>query len=140
MSSTSVADKVKQVLNSIRSDLPVTFAEIEKALNWAGCTMYDDSMIVFDHGNYASDAIDDSYVYTVTWREIAWLGLTCGNRKLVAVFRNLVTVEKYASPYMIVFYELLNVVENDKLYNIVKNNVVGLAVSERILRKLAESA
>jgi hypothetical protein len=118
----------------------VTFAELEKALNRVGCTMYDDSMIVFDHGNYASDAIDDSYVYTVTWREIAWLGLTCNGRKLVAVFRNLVTVEKYASPYMIVFYELLNVVENSKLYNIVKNNVVGMAVSERILRKLAESA
>jgi len=145
----SVVDKVKQLLMQIIDSLPMSVEEFDKLLNDVGCVRVE-----IDHGDYVSDVINEDCldedededeevycdVYSITRYKIAWLGLECGEHKVVAVLRNLVVMEKNATIHTIAHYELLNVLANEKLYEIVKNLTVAREISRRELMELVETS
>ena len=146
--SSELIEKVRQLLTQLAERLPMTVEEFEEELNIAGCTMFEDpenQKLVFDSYKCVEEAInkdcldikEDEFddiceLYTATRCGLAWLGLTCEDRKIVAVLRNLVIIEKEYEPAIIAHYSLANVIENEKLYNIVKNKVITNAEIKRL--------
>jgi hypothetical protein len=126
--------------------------ELEERLKEVGCSMYCNTGMVFDHSDYVSDVINEECLdeddedeaesersaYSVTRYKMAWLGLSCGEHKIVAVLKNLVVIERNGIPYSIAHYDLFNVVESEKLYSVVKNKIVARAVAERVFKELLE--
>jgi len=146
----SLVNMVRQLLTSISDYLPMSVSEFEEHLNGIHCTAFEDFRLIYDHGDYVSDVINEDCldedeeefcdVYSITRYKLAWLGLTCGEHKVVAVLRNLVVMEKNVDIHTIAHYELLNVVENEKLYEIVRNGDIAKAISKRKLMELVETS
>jgi len=145
----SVVDKVKQLLMYLANNLPMSVEEFDKLLSDVGCVRVE-----IDHGDYVSDVINEECldedededeeeyceVYSITRYKLAWLGLECGEHKVVAVLRNLIVVEMNGVLHTIAHYELLNVLANEKLYEIVKNLTVAREISRRELMELITTA
>jgi hypothetical protein len=143
-----MVEKVKQLLVDSADNLPMDVEEFEKMLNNVGCVWNN----TFDHGDYVSDVInkecyededeeEEDYcnMYSVTRYKIAWFGFTCGEHKIVAVLRDLVVIEMNGVLHTIAHYDVLNVVENEKLYNIIKEKIVATEIGRRKLMELTET-
>ena len=144
----NIVEKVKQVLVKHAEGLPLSVEEFKEMFSDVGC-IWDG---VYDHGDYVSDVINEECldggedeeeytcdIYTATRYKIAWLGLVCGDQRLVAVLRNFVVIEENGVSHIIAYYDVHNVVANEKLYNIVKNKVVAREISRRRLDALSSS-
>ena len=145
----SIVEKVKRFLVENIDNTPMSVSEFNELLTNIKCSWEN----VFDHGEYVSDVINDECldrgedeeeytcdIYTVTRYKHAWLGLVCGEHRVVAVLRDLVVVERNGDLHSIAYYGLLNVVENEKLYNIVKNKTVAKAVSRKMFTELMKTS
>jgi hypothetical protein len=145
----SVVENVKRFLVENTDSLPMSVSEFNELLanikcSWGG---------VFDHGEYVSDVINEECldgdedeegytcdIYTVTRYKLAWLGLVCGDQRLVAVLRNFTVIEKNGDFHIITYYDVHNVVANEKLYEIVNNKVVAREISKRRLIEFMETS
>jgi hypothetical protein len=143
----SVVDRVRNVLVVAVEKMPMSVGRLEKRLSRIECTMYSNSDIVFDHGDYSTvrvckecteDEEEECIKYSVTRYRLAWLGITCGEHKVVAVFRNLITIEEDDRISKIVHYDVLNVIENERLFEIVKERKVANAIAKRKLVELLD--
>ena len=146
-----VVDSVGRLFAELAEKLPLAVGELEERLKEIGCSMYFNAEEVFDHGDYVSDVINEKCldeddedeesecnVYSVTRFKMAWLGLTCGEHKVVAVLRNLVVIEKDGVLHTIAHYDLFNVIESEKLFENARKRIVAKAVTERELKELLE--
>ena len=146
-----IVGSVRKLLAELAEKTPLAVGELEERLKEIGCSMYCNTEMVFDHSDYVSDVINDECIdgdddeeeseciaYSVTRYKMAWLGLSCGEHKVVAVLRNLVVIEENGALHTIAHYDLFNVVESEKLYNAVKNKVVSRVVAEKRLKELLE--
>ena len=147
----NIVDSVRKLLAELAEKTPLAVGELEERLKEIGCSMYCNTEMVFDHGDYVSDVINNECLdededevesecnaYSVTRYKTAWLGLACGEHKVVAVLKNLVVIEKNGIPYSIAHYDLFNVVGSEKLYDVIKNKIVSRVVAERKLKELLE--
>jgi hypothetical protein len=109
--------------------------------------MYYGYDIVFDHGDYSTvrvcrecpdDDEDECIKYNVVRYRLAWIGITCSERKVVAVLRNLVVIEEDDRISKIVYYDIFNVIESEKLFDIVKERRVANTIAKRKLVELVE--
>ena len=142
-----VADSVRILLAELAEKAPLAVEELEERLREIGCSVEKD----FDHSDYVSDVINEECIdgdddevesecnaYSVTRYKMAWLGLSCGEHKVVAVLKNLVVIEKNGIPYTVAHYDLFNVIESEKLFENARNRIVARAVAERKLKELLE--
>ena len=147
----NIVDSVRKRLAELAEKTPLAVGELEERLKEIGCSMYCNTEMVFDHGDYVSDVINNECLdeddedeesecstYSATRYKMAWLGLACGEHKVVAVLKNLVVIEKNGIPYSIAHYDLLNVLASNKLYDVVKNKVVSRTVAEKKFKELLE--
>jgi hypothetical protein len=145
----SFVEKVKRFLVGNIDNTPMSVSEFNELLTNIKCSWGG----VFDHGEYVSDVINEECldggedeeeytcnIYTVTRYKLAWLGLVCGDQRLVAVLRNFTVIEKNGVFHIIVYYDVHNVVANEKLYDIVNNKVVAREISRRKLIEFAETS
>jgi hypothetical protein len=142
---------VRKLLAELAEKTPLAVGELEERLKENGCSMYCGAEKVFDHSDYASDVIneeclneDDEDVesecnaYSVTRYKMAWLGLTCGEHKVVAVLKNLAVVEKNGIPHIVAHFDLFNVIESEKLFENARNRIVARVIAERKFKELLE--
>jgi hypothetical protein len=138
---------VRKLLIELADRLPMGVGELEERLKEIGCSMYCGAEEVFDHSDYVSDVINEECIdedddecdaYSVTRYKMAWLGLTCGEHKVVAVLRNLVVIEENGVLHTIAHYDLFNVIESEKLFENARKRIVAKAVTKRELMKLLE--
>lgn len=138
-----VVDGVRKLLAELAEKTPVAVEELEERLRGIGCS----AEIVFDHGDYVSDVINEECLdedevesecnaYSVTRYKMAWLGLSCGEHKAVAVLRNLVVIEENGALHTIAHYDLFNVIESEKLFENARKRIVANAVSKKKLKEL----
>jgi hypothetical protein len=143
---------VRKLLAELAEKVPLAVGELEERLKEIGCSMYCGAEKVFDHSDYVSDVINEECIdgdddevesecnaYSVTRYKMAWLGLTCGEHKVVAVLRNFVVIEKNDVLHIIAHYDLFNVIESEKLFENARKRIVAKAVTERELEGLRES-
>jgi hypothetical protein len=144
-----IVGSVRKLLAELAEKTPLAVGELEERLKGIGCS----TEIVFDHSDYVSDVINDECIdgggdddeesecnaYSVTRYKMAWLGLSCGEHKVVTVLRNLVVIEENGVLHTIAHYDLFNVIESEKLYSAVKNKIVSRVVAERRLKELLET-
>lgn len=147
-----IASMLSVKLKELADGLPMGVGELEERLKEIGCSMHCNTEMVFDHSDYVSDVINDECLdedddddeesecsaYSVTRYKVAWLGLSCGEHKIVAVLKNLVVIERNGIPYSIAHYDLLNVIESEKLFENARKRIVAKAVSERVFKELLE--
>jgi hypothetical protein len=143
----SVVDRVRNVLVVAVEKMPMSFGSLEKRLSRIECTMYSNSDIVFDHGDYSTvrvckecteDEEEECIKYSVTRYRLAWLGIACGEHRVVAVLRNLIAIEEDDMISKVVHYDVINVIENERLFGIVKERKVANAIAKRKLVELLD--
>lgn len=143
----NIVDSVRKLLAELAEKTPIAVEELEERLKEIGCSMYCNTGMVFDHGDYVSDVINEECLdevesecsaYSVTRYKMVWLGLVCGSHKVVAVLKNLVVIEENGVLHTVVHYDLLNVVENERLFENARKRIVAKAVSERKFKELLE--